>query len=453
MTDTRNTTVILTACLGYMAFVIYGSLVPLDFQPRPLSEALNSFSAIRYLDLGIGSRADWVANILLFVPLSFLLLGVFWPGQGIGVRLLVSLLVWVFCLTLSIGIEFAQLFFPPRTVSQNDILAEGIGSTIGIIVWWWKGSAFIEWINHWRALHGRANIALRLLWVYLFLLFGYSLLPLDLTISPVEIYHKWREGKVILLPFGFHVKDGAQLAYNLLTDIALWIPVSFLWVLSDKKSRLQAWAWAVATASLLEGLQLLVYSRVTDITDILTAMMGAGLGVWLTRYWHVNSRATGQAGGHSIQWLGVAGLLAWLVVLAVVFWYPFDFNLDRAFLRGRVELFDRVPFHGYYYGTEFRAVTEVLHKVVFFAPLGILLAVIGRPIGRASFRRLFSLFVPAAILMTAVVIELGQVALPGKLPDSTDIVLECLGGLAGYFGLLWIRSRRQDDQPSGLSRP
>lgn len=453
MTDARNTTVILTACLGYMAFVIYGSLVPLDFQPRPLSEALNSFSAIRYLDLGIGSRADWVANILLFVPLSFLLLGVFWPRQGIGVRLLVSLLVWMLCLMLSIGIEFTQLFFPPRTVSQNDILAEGIGSSIGIIVWWWKGRAFIEWINHWRARRGSANIALRLLWVYLFLLFGYSLLPLDLTISPVEIYHKWREGKVILLPFGFHIKDSAQFTYNLLTDIALWIPVSFLWVMSGRKSRRQAWVWAVVTASILEGLQLLVYSRVTDITDVLTAMIGAGVGVWLTRYWHVNSRSAGQAGGYTMQWLGVAGLFAWLVVLAVIFWYPFDFNLDRAFLRVRVELFDRVPFHSYYYGTEFRAVTEVLHKVVFFAPLGILLAVIGLPIRHPSFRRLFSLCALAVILVTAVVIELGQVALPDKLPDSTDIVLECLGGLAGYFGLLWIWSRREDDQPSGLSRP
>ena len=449
MPDGRNTTVILTACLGYMAFVIYGSLVPLDFQPRPLSEALNSFSAIRYLDLGIGSRADWVANILLFIPLSFLLLGVFWPRQGIGIRLLVSLLVSLLCLMLSIGIEFTQLFFPPRTVSQNDILAEGIGTLIGIAAWWWKGDEIAAWIRHWRSLRGGANIALRLLWVYLFVLFGYNLLPLDLTISPVEIYHKWRDGKVILLPFGFYVKDNAQLAYNLLTDIALWIPVSFLWIMSGRKSRRQAWVWAVVTASILEGLQLLVYSRVTDVTDILTAMIGAGAGVWLSRYWHAKDQQAEQTGSYKVQWLGVVGLLAWLIALAVIFWYPFDFNLDRAFLRGRVEMFDRVPFHSYYYGTEFRAVTEVLHKVVFFAPLGILLAVIGLPISHPSFRRLFFLFALAAMLMTAVVIELGQVALPDKLPDSTDIVLECLGGLGGYLGLIWIWARRENDHLPG----
>jgi len=452
MTDVRNTTVILTACLIYLVFVIYGSLVPLDFRPQPLSEAWYSFLAIRYLDLGIGSRADWVANILLFIPLSFLLLGVFWPRQGIGSRILVTVIVWMLCLILSVSIEFTQLFFPPRTVSQNDILAEGIGAIFGSILWWWKGDEIVARISHLRSIRGRANIALRLLWLYLALLFGYNLLPLDLTISPVEIYHKWHDGKVILLPFGFHVENRAQFAYNLLTDVALWIPVSFLWILSDKKSRQQAWIWTVVTAIILEGLQLLVYSRVSDITDILTAMIGAGIGVWASRYWRANNREPERAESHTAQRLGMACVLAWLVVLAVVFWYPFNFNLDRTFLRVRLDMFDRVPFYSYYYGTEFRAITEVLHKVVFFAPLGILLALIGLPIRRQSFRRLFSVFSLAAILMTAVIIELGQVALPDKIPDSTDIVLETLGGFAGFLGLVWIRQRREDGYPSGSPR-
>ena len=67
--------------LGYSAFVIYGSLVPLHFQRQPLDEAWAYFQQIPYLDLGIGSRADWVANILLFVPLAFLWHGVLWPRR------------------------------------------------------------------------------------------------------------------------------------------------------------------------------------------------------------------------------------------------------------------------------------------------------------------------------------------------------------------------------------
>jgi hypothetical protein len=68
--------------VAYTAFVIYGSLVPLQFKARPLSEAWEFFRHIPYLELGIGSRADWVANILLFVPLAFLWLGAVWPERG-----------------------------------------------------------------------------------------------------------------------------------------------------------------------------------------------------------------------------------------------------------------------------------------------------------------------------------------------------------------------------------
>ncbi len=37
-----------------------------------LTEAIERFQRIPFLDLGIDSRADWVANLLLFIPLSYL---------------------------------------------------------------------------------------------------------------------------------------------------------------------------------------------------------------------------------------------------------------------------------------------------------------------------------------------------------------------------------------------
>ena len=71
--------------LLYLVFVIYGSLVPLHFHAQPWAQAVARFRGIPYLDLGIGSRADWVANILLFIPLAFLWLGAMWP-QGLLAR-------------------------------------------------------------------------------------------------------------------------------------------------------------------------------------------------------------------------------------------------------------------------------------------------------------------------------------------------------------------------------
>jgi len=41
-------------CLAYTALVIYGSLVPFQFRPIPLDQALERFLQIPYLQLGIG---------------------------------------------------------------------------------------------------------------------------------------------------------------------------------------------------------------------------------------------------------------------------------------------------------------------------------------------------------------------------------------------------------------
>jgi VanZ family protein len=122
-----------------------------------------------------------------------------------------------------------------------------------------------------------------------------------------------------------------------------------------------------------------------------------------------------------------------------VFWYPFDFSNEWGFVHGRVAALKRVPFQAYYYGTEFRAVTEVFHKTGFFFPLGALLA-----IGAIGVRRRFP--VPAVLLHLASAlviagaaagIEAGQLFLPGKNADATDWLLETLGGVAGY-ATLWI---------------
>ena len=107
------------AALVYTAFVIYGSLVPLDFHALPWDEAVARFGAIPFLELGIGSRADWMANLLLFIPLTFLWMGVLSAGGNRLRRVFATLAVIPVATVLSVGIEFTQIFFPQRTVSRT----------------------------------------------------------------------------------------------------------------------------------------------------------------------------------------------------------------------------------------------------------------------------------------------------------------------------------------------
>lgn len=117
--------------LGYVAFVVYSSLVPLDFHPHTLEWAWQRFQQAPLLRLGVEKRADSIAIGVLYVPVGFLLAERFVGKLTSAMLGIATILAIGFCALLACGIEFVQLFFPPRTVSQNDILAEIIGAMVG----------------------------------------------------------------------------------------------------------------------------------------------------------------------------------------------------------------------------------------------------------------------------------------------------------------------------------
>ena len=414
----------------YAMFVIYGSLVPLDYRALPWETAVARFGEIRFLKLGIGSRADWMANLLLFIPLTFLWMGVFAAGKGRTLNALIAVILIPVATALSVSIEFTQLYFPQRTVSQNDILAETVGGVIGVLVWLVTGSRFVAWLQSWQQTHARAALAERLAWVYLAGVLVYNVLPLDLTISLVEIFHKWQGGNVNLIPFGRIPADPAYAVYELATDALIWTPLALLWRLDGTRGVWRVWRMTLVTAVVLECLQLFVYSRVSDVTDIFTAAAGAALGCM------VGGRLAQREESETLvlpwsTWLPFLAALGWMIALLFVFWFPFDFRTDGAFIKSRLDFVYRVPFEVYYFGTEYRAITEVLRKTLFFAPFGGLLA---WGVSSQPWRWRAPLFALSMLMLAGLpaLVELGQVMLPHKIADTTDWFLAWLGGLAGY---------------------
>ena len=178
------------ACLLYALFVVYGSLVPLDYQPRSFERAWSAFVNVPYLRLGVASRADWVANILLYVPLAFLATGAIATAtRSSSATMAGAIVVAAACIALAFAVEFAQLYFPPRTVSQNDLIAETLGTLLGILLWMAAGPRLIGlWhvvlsgsTESWRALAALYTLA------YL----AYSLFPFDFLVSGAELGAKF----------------------------------------------------------------------------------------------------------------------------------------------------------------------------------------------------------------------------------------------------------------------
>jgi glycopeptide antibiotics resistance protein len=416
--------------LGYTAFVVYGSLVPLEFRALPWDEAVAQFAAMPFFEPGMDSRVDWATNLLLFIPLSFLWMGALTAGTGRARTVLMALMLIPATVSLSFGIEFSQLFFHQRTPSQNDIFAESLGGVIGVLAWWGGGGRFLGWLQSWQQNPVRAALAERLAWAYLAVVLVYNVLPLDLTISPVEIFHQWQSGMLNLVPFGRLPADAAYALYELATDVLIWVPLALLWRLDGTRSAWRAWGMAFGTAALLEFMQLFVYSRVSDVTDLFTAAGGAALGAWIGGRLAARVAPASKVPAWSV-WLPFALAAGWSALLLVVFWFPFDFRTDGAFIKSRLDFAQRVPFEVYYSGTEYRAVTEMLRKTLFFAPLGGLLV---WGVTRQRWRWRAPLFALAMLVLAGLpaVIEGGQLMLPHKVVDPTDWLLAWLGGLAGY---------------------
>ena len=423
---------LLIAGILYATFVVYGSLVPWQFNSMPLTEAWHRFQNIEYLTLGIASRADWVANILLFIPLAFLWLGVISLQKQVVGRFLSSVFVLLASFLLCSAIEFTQLFFPPRTVSLNDILAESLGALIGTLAWWIFGKKFITWIDGWQK--NKTN-SVPYLQFYLGCMFFYSVMPLDLTLSPVEFYHKWREGRVILLPFSGLKGDLFRDIYDCLADVILWLPIPWLWLKIKPMSKNELLKRVLLSAAIIEFFQLFVYSRVTDVTDIFLAFVGGVFGLKLIG---LSSNKFALAGGakglngykNSSKLIACLAYLLWILVVCFVFLYPYNFEWSYLRLSAWSDKFFRVPFYAYYYGTEYRAVTEFFHKVMFFMPFGVVSAYV---FSSLNSRRQVGFIVLATLTMTAFGVEIFQLFLPNKNADITDVILEVFGGCLGYL--------------------
>lgn len=422
----------------FTLIAIYGSLVPLNFRALEWQHAVQQFCSIPFLQLSIDSRADWVANILLFVPLGYLWLGTVSLGRSKPATTLLAFLLVPILTCLSVAVEFTQLWFPPRTVSQNDIVAESVGAMVGVLAWLMTGERMVIWVRQYTSARRAATQVQWLLQAYLLGFVIFSVLPLDLTISVTELYHKARDGKIQIVPFADFELTLPTLIH-LARDILLAIPIGSLCAISwcKKDQTLRPFANSCLAGTLffagIEFAQVFVYTRFAATSDILLGVCGVVLGVWLA-YRSVGYTCWTESGStirsplvRSAAW-GTIGIV-YVAGLLVAFWSPFDFLQDRELIRQRLQItLGRVPGASLHAGTEFMAVVQILARLLAYAPLGGMVAFWSRSISNSKTGRMIALAIAfAACGFLATVIELGQVLLPTRTADFSEVPI-CLTG-------------------------
>jgi VanZ family protein len=485
--------------VGYVIFVLYGSLVPFDYMPLSWEEAWTRWREVCARPLGADSRTDFATNVILFVPLGFLFVGTFSVYRGRVFAVLVASLVIPSCTALSAAIEFTQLEFPARVSSLNDVLAESIGAVIGSLVWIAWGRRITDYVESVWVAWGPDNLAVKLLPAYVFFLVLIHVMPLDLSISPAEIYRKWKQGRVILVPFTTDYGSIGQCVFKTTWNLVYFAPMGWLLSLWPQNRFANSWrvlASGTFTAGAVEFLQLFVRTRYCDVTDIITGTIGVWIAWCFCQAWQANQPGSVLSALRSRPTLLRASmLLAWFVLLAWLDWYPFNvvsassaavaprtpsetsqrknefvISEDGRYIRNKdgtqtfavntigpfVLLADwqdvqqrwqatpLLPLVDLFVGSEYHAFDELVRKSLQFMYLGALL------VPTAGARNVIWRALAAGFLLSSL-FEAGQLFVPDRVCSASDVVIETAGTVLGF--LLFRRLLVLTDGESEASAP
>jgi len=423
--------------IAYGVFTVYGSLVPLEYEGNPFEAALEQFLKTPYLLLHIQNRADLVANLLLYIPLTFFAMGAWTRENTRPGRWFMAACVTTAACGLAVAVEFLQIYFPPRTVSLNDILAECIGGGAGAAAWYLSGSRVTDWCRRLWRLRDRRRLAAHIITGYAVALVLYQLYPYDFIISAEELAAEVR--KIVIMPFA----DLDRMSFLTIgAKTAMMIPVGYLVAVVRPRLRLPVFHAALIGGALvlaIQALHLLIHSRGTSATDVVLGAIGAGLGAWAANHF-------GPVATRPLLWSRVARGIGWTVRLAAAVagiamtawykWAPFDFQWPKEGVLACALGWVRIPFFHQYWNTEFQATIQVGQD--FGAPLilGILWMSVLRRLGTVG--RVIAAVIAAG---AGAIVEACQLFFPPRVPDLTTVFIAIAGGILGvylYDGLVWV---------------
>lgn len=445
MNDTQKVRWVLgSAGLFLIPLLIYASILPLQFVPLSLDQALIRWQSTPWLNLGVIDRADWIFNAIVIIPITYLLCGAVGYRRRMGIGLLTYYGCMAFLLGIVVfGIEFLQIWFPRRTVSYNDVLAGCIGSVLGVVLWILIGTRSTDLVLGFLELKSFLH---RLLWFSIsasLASFLYTIFPFDFIFTKEELQSKILEGRIgIGLPnFGLTIAEMLKgLLVSFLRTIPFGVALGARSLLHKSHSEvfldrfLNQIGYIVVFALSLELLQIPIYSKYASVCDCIAGIIGGLLGFLLVRgdsFWETIRQSP-------VLWLATSFL--WIVILytAYISLWPFGYGRvllsDDEMLRTKWGSFITPPFRNYYFPSEYSALTSALGKLLSFSGLGFCIqGYLESKHLTWSWTRLSAIISGSAIL--GLVIEVSQIYISGQVADSTDVLIYSMGTFLGMFFL------------------
>ena len=404
------------AALLYALAIAYVSLVlgpdGFNFVPLTVEDAWKAFLAMPYFANDSDQRADWVSNLLMLVPLGFTLAGALWPSERSALRLMSAAGTLAGCGVFVLAVKFAQLYFPPRTVSLNYVIAQFIGSLAGVILYWatdrvagrFAGRYEVSWRNALMGALAVYSAALVLFWMF----------PLDFVVSGADLRARIGELPDILLSWP---GEGRPIFHRIILVIAgalISVPIGMLLVVGGCRSagRLLAAGFMIVTAAFVPTL----------------FVMNAAPSLWAIAY----RTAAVCAGGAVMVQLERADLArlrsaaarfvapAVLPYLALVIYVNGLITPQWLTPREALSTLDvngLLPFYHYYIVSKAHALQSAVVHAATFAPIGVMIWL------RFDNRGGSAAWAAALGLLFSLAIEIGRWFKPGLQPDFSDCIV------------------------------
>jgi VanZ family protein len=271
-----------------LLFTVYVSLLPFRFQSVALDTAWRHFAAAMTTWPARLPRANFLANLLLFVPIGFGLAGARLadgPGRPVVPALVIALAASV---VTSLMAEFLQAFAPGRVVSGADVVAQTTGCLLGLAIWTLVGQGLTRWIRQSRT-RNRHDRLTRALAAYVGLWAFANLAPFDISINPGTLAARVRQGAIAFVPFARPMTPTAwwDAAVIVVSSLPLgMLAVSGWWTRETRRGAFVSTVIGVVGLTVIESAQIFIRSHVADTTDVVWGTVGVVGGVFVgARVW------------------------------------------------------------------------------------------------------------------------------------------------------------------------
>jgi VanZ family protein len=441
MTDGRVCGV---AAMVVAALIVYASLVPFDLNTLEPLKLLVALDRIPFAPWRQVSGSDVLVNVAVGLALGFFLTGAWRSAFGYGRVTAALALLGVACVSsvLAAGVEALQAFSPTRDSSWNDVLAQTVGAIVGSLTWAVSGRTVVQWMRRFFDERELSTRAIRLLYLYLPIYLVLQLTSVD-AVRVAKLATKYAGGGVTSVPSASQLESSFLVVRDWIGNGLLNAPIGTLaaigWLRQGQRRR-PGWAFllGVAMAGSVSVTQVLAGLGAIHVGSIIAATIGVGVGIAVTTGFPSPWRDMPGDRLRVVRVCGVLAMAAWLVLLIGQAWHPFDFQLTSDIVNRRLTRASLVPFV-FYYGyasyvlSPLQAVHEGLLHFLMAVPLGLLPRLAWGTSREPQNRQLQRLAITLAATTSLIGIELGQMFLPTRFPDVTDVLIGTIGVIAGEF--------------------